>query len=334
MEAEFLVGRHLADRVRTICMEREVDCAVAFWGPTVRATLFPRWNEGGVRIVCDIAMGCNSQVALTNLGAPENARLRVHDGLHTKMYLSASGAVVGSCNASLNGLGRDSVDPRNLEVGTFLPAGSKAWRDAKKWFDDLFANGSVGLDARQLARAPAIARDPGPRIGPEGRRSGSLLDLVRSYPESFHDTLLLGEWEGLEPDEVDEEQASYEDAERSGEFEPARRTLIVRTYDDYLPAVLPNALMFWNPKKGAAWHSCAYDRVIAVRSGRRTSLWGVSRRWSNYWRRRGDMAPDRAISAADRAFVRSIDGGAWARTAAALSEMTASAEEDRIFRPA
>ncbi len=177
MEAEFLVGRQLADRVRTICAEREVDCAVAFWGRDIRTALFPHWEGSGVRIVCDIAMGCNSQTALTKLGAPENPRLRVCDGLHAKVFISAAGAVVGSCNASLNGLGTAAVAPRNLEAGTFYPAGSQAWRDAKEWYADLFANGSLELDADQLARAPEVARDPGPRIGLEGGRSESLLDL-------------------------------------------------------------------------------------------------------------------------------------------------------------
>jgi hypothetical protein len=67
--SEFLQGPELAKRIRRICSEDLVDCAVAFLGRGMRAELFPRTNQV-VRIVCDIAMGCTSQKALMEFGAP------------------------------------------------------------------------------------------------------------------------------------------------------------------------------------------------------------------------------------------------------------------------
>ncbi len=131
---------------------------------------------------------------------------------------------------------------------------------------------------------------------------------------------------------MEEEERSYGKAERDGEFQPARRTLIVRTEDDYLPALLPNALMFWNPEKGSTWKLLAYTKVVPVRSGRRTTLWGVSR-WLSYWSGRGGLAPVREVSTADRAFVETIDSGSWARTASQLSEVAIMADENQTFQP-
>jgi len=75
-ECELLYGQALSDRVRLVCAEDEVDCAVAFLSTSVRDDLFPRWRKQTVRIVCDISMGCNSRSTLKAYGAPKNSNLR------------------------------------------------------------------------------------------------------------------------------------------------------------------------------------------------------------------------------------------------------------------
>jgi hypothetical protein len=102
-----LVGDELANKIREICAADEVDCAVTFWSGSSRDELFPRWKKQKVRIICDISMGCNSKGSLEAYGAPKNPLLRVWDGLHAKVFVSSAGAVVGSANASFNGLGRN-----------------------------------------------------------------------------------------------------------------------------------------------------------------------------------------------------------------------------------
>jgi hypothetical protein len=117
---------------------------------------------------CDIAMGCNSQKSLQRFGAPNNGDLKVLDGLHAKIYVSRAGAVVGSANASTNGIGLTNGEERNMAAGVFFARDSTGWQQAIAFFEWCWKT-SVPLDQTQLGRARTWARDPGPVIGPEGR---------------------------------------------------------------------------------------------------------------------------------------------------------------------
>lgn len=188
-KSEFLQGGDLAERVRRICSEDLVDCAVAFLGRGMRAELFPR-SDQVVRIVCDIAMGCTSQKALKEFGAPTgpnetgNFNLHVRDWIHTKVYLSAAGAVIGSPNLSAKALGVGGRAPGNLEAGTFHPAGSKAWEEAKAWFDDLFTS-SNEVRWHDVERASIYSSDPGRELDAADLADMSLLDRLRHDPEVY-----------------------------------------------------------------------------------------------------------------------------------------------------
>ncbi|QBM74391.1 hypothetical protein E2E30_00485 [Sphingomonas sp. AAP5] len=198
--SEFLFGGELAKRVRGICSADEVDCAVAFLGSGMKSELFQRPGQK-IRIVCDIAMGCTSQKALKEFGAPSNAKaacnpnLHVRDWLHTKVYISSAGVVVGSPNMSSKALGIGKKEPGNLEAGTYHPPESLVWERAKNWFDGLF-DGSDEVNWRDVQRASLYSRDP-------GRESGwmdmSLLDKIRIHPEIFEHVTFILTTEDLKP---------------------------------------------------------------------------------------------------------------------------------------
>lgn len=180
---EFLIGGALGDRIRNIARGGDARLAVAFWGKGAAGELFGpgHLDRDDLRIVCDLGMGATNPEALAELGAPRRDGLRHRPGLHGKVYLSAAGLVVGSANASSNGIGL-GADPAGLiEVGTFSAAGSPAWQAAAAWFETLWARAEA-IDAAAMDSAWAnwrlrsIGRD-----GQAGGRADAPVRSIRDY---------------------------------------------------------------------------------------------------------------------------------------------------------
>ena len=183
----FLIGQPLTDAVRHVLTGQDPRCAVAFWGKGFDAFLDRiTGRKKNLRVVCDISMGGCHPEALRSLGAPGNANIRYRDGLHAKVYLSETGVVIGSANASDNGLGFKSGTAGLLEAATFHSAETAMWKAVSAWFEDLHGS-ALEVDEPALDRAGRLFR---PRRGPDGTtstRPGSLLDMVLANPDLFED---------------------------------------------------------------------------------------------------------------------------------------------------
>lgn len=182
--AEFLNGVSLVAAVKRVLEGENVRCAVAFWGEGAAEFLSSDdESRKGVRIVCDLSMGCTSPRALRKLGAPTNDRLRFHDHLHAKVYLSDIGAVIGSANMSANALGFGGK-VRHREAAMFLDTDEDGFQEAVDWFDALY-DGSKKVNRKALKRTEERHR-PGPAMvdSPSVRKS-SILDLVVADPDAF-----------------------------------------------------------------------------------------------------------------------------------------------------
>lgn len=315
---EFLVGDALAERIREICSIDDVDCAVAFWGIQIRDDLFPNWEHQKIRIICDISMGCNSQAALKSLGAPSNTQLRVRDGLHSKVYISQRGAIVSSANASLNGIGLKNAKPKNLECGTFYPPKSQGWLDASDWFEDLFNEQSLALNQFQLDRAPLRTHDQGPRIGANGLKTNSVLDLVRSYPERFVDTLFICTNEEIEPETLERVERLYAKDLHSEKFESLNREFVLKDKAKHFVPLHPYVIMFWDAPDDPRVD--AYTNVVGTPSNRPTSIFGKDD-WRGFWKAHNLPAPKRReVRALDLDIARKLKPEGWIWTAAQLSD--------------
>ena len=302
-DATFLAGEALSDRIRLICAEAKVDCAVAFWGADLRDDLFPRWKrqKATVRIICDIAMGCNLRIALKRYGAPGNTGLRVLDGLHAKVFISRAGAVVGSANASANGIGFADRPARNREAGTFFPANSEGWHQAVAFFAACLRR-SLPLDQRQLDRAPERATDPRPRIGASGKKTTSLLAMIVAHPARSGDILFIGEHEGISAAAEQKSNSARDRHEQTTGEKMAGKALILRYRPDYLPFAPTSVVMLWHGK----W--VAYGDVVAVPEKSRATLWG-DEAWRRFWSERGPSRPVKRPLPDELAFLQGIRKG-------------------------
>lgn len=179
---KFLAGADLSEAIRTVCAGQDVRCAVAFWGRGSES-LFKERNSQ-LRILCDITLGGTSPEALRALGAPENESLRHVRGLHAKVYLSEKGAVIGSANASQNGVGFTKLATLT-ESGVFISTESDEYKKAERWIGGLMV-ASEPIDEDALDLAKRSFRPTRPVIGRK-IREGSLLDLVAASPDRFSD---------------------------------------------------------------------------------------------------------------------------------------------------
>ncbi len=183
-DGSFLTGSELSAAIRHVLGGSDRRCAVAFWGKG-SSDLVDGGTEGSdLRIVCDTSMGGCHPDALRSLGAPDDADVRYHDGLHAKVYLSDRGVVVGSANASDNGIGFGSEGAVLVEAGTFHTAASKAWTQASDWFDALHSDARQ-VDEAALERAGRLFRPRRAPRAPVAGRPGSLLDMIVTEPDRF-----------------------------------------------------------------------------------------------------------------------------------------------------
>lgn len=177
----FASGRALSEAIRAVMQGNDVRCAVAFWGAG-SSSLVSRPTAS--RIICDVTMGGTSAQALEELGAPDLDTLRHVPALHAKLYLSSIGAVVGSPNASANGIGF-GTDAANVEAGIVLDPTDPCHAEAADWFEDMWDDshriGRREVDmARRRFRPTRLAR-------PHEATGGSLLEMVAEEPTRFGD---------------------------------------------------------------------------------------------------------------------------------------------------
>lgn len=175
----FLTGRKLAKRILEVTGGKNVSCAVAYLGSTKVLSNVGR----DARILCNIDSGSTSGDALKAYGAPKNKKLKHSQRFHAKVYMSDVGVVIGSANATLNGLGSAGRAPVLLEAGTFHKPTSKVWRQAVHWFDEIYDSSDL-VDQACLEWADRIFRPSRTASCPSGA-TNSILDQIVTDPEFF-----------------------------------------------------------------------------------------------------------------------------------------------------
>lgn len=184
---QFMTGNDLANAIKHVLAGTNVRCAVAFWGIGAE-TLLNKAGDAQPRIICDVMLGGTSPNALRALGAPKNEDLRHIPSFHAKVYISDRGAIIGSANASQNGVGLDGP-PILTEAGVRLAPDSETFRQAESWFETQW-EASIQVDDAGLDLATQRFR-PGRSLSGLPVRPGSLLDLIAADPDRFSDLSIV-----------------------------------------------------------------------------------------------------------------------------------------------
>jgi HKD family nuclease len=101
---KFIEGHELIEEFHSLMTKgAKLDLAVAYWGKDAARNLNIQ-RSGHVRIICDLASGACNPYEIKKLQSFTNTEIKTHDELHAKVYCVNDVAIIGSSNASTNGL--------------------------------------------------------------------------------------------------------------------------------------------------------------------------------------------------------------------------------------
>ena len=183
MQAFLSASECRAEIRRMLASNGPIQAAVAYWG------------EGAIRdlgihkgldltVVCDVRSGgCNTDVVEELIRLFGRKRILTHDRLHAKTWLAQSSAIIGSSNASSNGLGFEGREADSLVEANLLVDNPDTVTTVRTWMKNSVVRSAREITQNDLkvgARSHAIYRETRPL--PEG---DDLLSLLKKQPESF-----------------------------------------------------------------------------------------------------------------------------------------------------
>jgi hypothetical protein len=108
--------------------------------------------------------------------------VRTCDNLHAKVWLTEAGVIIGSSNASTNGLDLEGKEASSLIEANLFTDEQPTLTTISKWFDDEVWRKARTITANDLKRAREKRRPFWP-----GGGGGSLLETLRSDRDAFAD---------------------------------------------------------------------------------------------------------------------------------------------------
>lgn len=212
-------------------------------------------------------MGGTPKAALLEMGAPDNPKLLVRDGLHAKIYVSDRGAVIGSANASYNGLGLvPGASGRLVEAGIFCPVGIPAYRAAAAAVDHLVGV-ATPVSAEDVARAADRSCELQPMPSATDLLRLPLLDALQEAPGAFVDlSVAVVTDNGLDQDEAEQVKSRY--LKSSGDWDGDDNLGVVFIQDNggrKIESLKSNVLMFYMPEGArSGWSAVLYTRALLL----------------------------------------------------------------------
>jgi hypothetical protein len=162
-----------------------LDIAVAFWGEGAIQQLGLDQGDRSYRVILDLDSGGTNPKVVAELLDLRPSLIRVANRLHAKAFIGASEVLVGSANASANGLGGEGTEAtRWTELG-LLTRDPKLVAEAKAWFARLWRD-SEEITPTRLRKAFDAWRSR-QRIRPREitKSKANILDAARSNRNAF-----------------------------------------------------------------------------------------------------------------------------------------------------
>lgn len=178
---DYLTGMNLSERIKGVMTGANPSMCVAYLGPKWPELLFDGGTLPiGLRVICDVAMHVTPKKALRVGGAPNNKNFRYLPGveLHAKLYLSETGAVVCSANATKGGLATEG----RVEDGIFIGPDEQGFQKIAETFAERF-KASKKIKQEQIDAAPV--RMPGGRRDHTFDKPPTILQALRHDPDFF-----------------------------------------------------------------------------------------------------------------------------------------------------
>lgn len=186
-EREFLTdGNEIVSQVRNFFEQATViKCAVAFWGNRAPFLLGLRGLNKPIRIICNLESGATNPTVIRELLDIPQLEIRSHELLHAKVYWTEQGAIIGSSNASSNGLSYEGYETNSWIEANISVTNPKILTHIENWFDELWKK-SNPVDLTQLRQIERLwRRRRNIRRIPGTKPNSSLLTALRQNQDSF-----------------------------------------------------------------------------------------------------------------------------------------------------
>ncbi|MGP1664880.1 MAG: phospholipase D family protein, partial [Rhodanobacter sp.] len=128
----------LAEWVRQ--QKEPLDLAVAFWGEGAIEELGLDKRKGKFRVLLDLSAGATNPKVVKALLKLSPEGVKCVPRFHAKAYIATAEMVVGSANASANGLGSEGTEAKRWHELGVICDDAAAVVDAKRWFKNLWGS--------------------------------------------------------------------------------------------------------------------------------------------------------------------------------------------------
>ena len=166
-----------------------MDFAVAFWGRGAGSILGLLHKDGSkrpkgkVRIICNLRLGGTNPDEIRKLLAA-GVTVKHDDALHAKVYRFEDVAIVGSANASINGLGFENTEARWFEASSVIDV-PQDLEQIDAWFKERWIQAKVVEETDLELAAKNFRRNRARRTRLPEERCSSLIELMHERPEAF-----------------------------------------------------------------------------------------------------------------------------------------------------
>lgn len=113
--------------------------AVAFWGEGAE-NLFQKGTS--LKIICNLESGATNPATIEALQGRRGATIKTFDRLHAKVFLGKGAAIIGSANASSNGLNLEGSEVKGWEEAGVFIKDERVIQEVGNWFDNIWNDDS------------------------------------------------------------------------------------------------------------------------------------------------------------------------------------------------
>lgn len=179
----FLDGKATQDELtRRIAASGVIKLAVAFWGQPAPDTLGLLSANTPPSIVCNLKMGGTNPEAIEYL-LNNGVKVTQSDHLHGKVYLFDDAAIVGSSNASANGLSLQGEEIKGWDEANILVTEESVLGSIRQWLENIPKKPITPTDIAKAKEAWSRRRHVGIIDKPPAKTL--LIDDLRRSPDTF-----------------------------------------------------------------------------------------------------------------------------------------------------
>lgn len=158
-----------------------LSAGVAFWGRGAAAELnIDTKNSHQIEIVCNLRMGGTNPAAIEEL-QKLGAKIKHRDDLHAKVYIFDDSVIIGSSNASANGLAFQAGEAASWREANILTDDPEIVSKTKAWFSEISSQ-ALAVRPSDLKRAKEAWSRRRAQIPIHAR---NLYEAVRTNPKLF-----------------------------------------------------------------------------------------------------------------------------------------------------